>query len=73
MVRAQGCDEVGVVGALTGMVGAAMALETVKWITGAGTPLVGRLHLIDALSGTSRTVGLRRDATCSVCSESRVD
>ena len=70
---AQGCDEVGVVGALTGMVGAAMALETVKWITGAGTPLVGRLHLIDALSGTSRTVGLRRDATCSVCSESRVD
>jgi len=70
---AQACDEVGVVGALTGMVGSAMALETVKWITGAGAPLTGRLHLIDALAATSRTVGLRRDATCSVCSVSPTD
>lgn len=70
---AQACDEIGVVGALTGMVGSAMALEVVKWITGAGTPLVGRLLLMDALSGTMRTIGLRKDTSCSVCGERGVD
>lgn len=64
---AEACDEVGVVGALTGMTGTAMAMETVKLITGAGRPLIGRVLLIDGLSGESRTVTLRRDAACPVC------
>lgn len=64
---AQACDEVGVVGALTGIVGATMALEVVKLVTGAGTALEGRLLLIDGLSGAQRTVRLKKDATCSVC------
>lgn len=66
--QAQACDEVGVVGALTGMVGSAMALEVVKLVTGAGQPLIGRLGIIDALAGCSRTVKLRPDAECQVCS-----
>ena len=64
---AQACDEVGVVGALTGIVGSSMALEVVKLVTGAGTRLVGRLLLIDGLAGTPRTVGLKKDATCRDC------
>ncbi|MEH6693697.1 MAG: HesA/MoeB/ThiF family protein [Hyphomonas sp.] len=70
---AEACDEVGVVGAMTGMVGAAMALEVVKLVTGAGVPLVGRLLLMDGLSGTHRIVGLKPDRTCSTCGRTRAD
>ena len=41
------CSEAGVLGALTGMIGAMMALEVMREIVGFGTDLVGRLLLID--------------------------
>jgi molybdopterin/thiamine biosynthesis adenylyltransferase len=65
---AEACDEVGVVGAITGMTGSAMALEAVKLITGAGDPLIGRILLIDGLRSEMRSVHLRRDSQCPVCS-----
>jgi molybdopterin/thiamine biosynthesis adenylyltransferase len=61
------CALVGVVGPLTGFIGARMALETVKEITGAGQSLAGKLWLFDGLSGDSRTVGLKADPQCVVC------
>ncbi|MFN3212785.1 MAG: HesA/MoeB/ThiF family protein [Henriciella sp.] len=64
---AEACDDVGVVGALTGMVGTRMALEAIKLITGAGKPLIGRLLIIDGLSGESRLLKLRPNPDCSVC------
>lgn len=42
------CAEAGVLGALTGLVGSIMALETIRAIVGFGEPLIGRLLLIDA-------------------------
>ncbi len=44
------CTEAGVLGALTGMLGAMMALEVTREIVGFGEGLVGRLVLIDTLS-----------------------
>lgn len=44
------CEEAGVLGALTGVVGAMMALEVVREIVGFGEGLVGRLVLLDARS-----------------------
>lgn len=44
------CEEAGVLGALTGIVGAMMALEVVREIVGFGDGLVGRLLLFDARS-----------------------
>ena len=44
------CSEAGVLGALTGIVGAMMALEAMREIIGFGEGLVGRLVLFDALS-----------------------
>ncbi len=44
------CVEAGVLGALTGVLGAMMALEVIREIVGFGEGLVGRLVLIDALS-----------------------
>ena len=41
------CAEAGVLGALTGVLGAMMALEVVREITGIGESLVGRLLLVD--------------------------
>lgn len=64
---AETCARVGVVGALTGVIGSMAALEAIKLITGAGEPLTGRLMLYDGLAGTSRTVGVAADPACPVC------
>ena len=44
------CAEAGVLGVLTGIMGTLQAMETVKVLTGAGEPLVGRLLMFDALA-----------------------
>jgi len=41
------CEMVGVIGAVTGVIGTLMAMETIKLVTGIGTPLTGRLLLYD--------------------------
>jgi len=41
------CEAVGVLGALTGVIGTLMAMEAIKLITGIGEPLIGRLLLYD--------------------------
>ena len=64
---AETCAAVGVIGALAGVVGSLMALEAVKVITGAGEALVGRLLILDALSGEARTVRIGADPLCPVC------
>jgi molybdopterin/thiamine biosynthesis adenylyltransferase len=61
------CAAVGVVGPLTGVIGARLALEAVKEIAGAGDSLAGRLWLFDGLSGDSRMVKLAADPGCAVC------
>lgn len=61
------CAEGGVLGVLPGLVGTIQATEAIKLITGAGTPLVGRLLLVDALHWRQRVVRLRRDPACPAC------
>lgn len=41
------CEAVGVLGAVTGVIGTLMAMEAIKLITGAGDVLAGRLMLYD--------------------------
>ncbi len=41
------CEVVGVLGAITGVIGGLMAMEAIKLTVGLGTPLVGRLLLYD--------------------------
>lgn len=68
---AETCSAVGVVGALAGVIGAMMALEAIKIITGAGEPLLGRLLIYDALDGETRTVRIGVDPGCPVCGAAR--
>ena len=52
------CAEAGVLGVLPGVIGSIQATETIKLITGAGEPLIGRLLLFDALAMTFRQLRL---------------
>jgi adenylyltransferase/sulfurtransferase len=63
------CAEAGVLGVLPGIVGSLQALEAIKWLTGIGTPAVGRLMLFDGLRLTVREIALRRDPACAVCGD----
>lgn len=65
--NAETCAQVGIVGALTGVIGSIMAIEAIKEIAGAGRGLAGRLLLYDGLDATSRTIALPRDPLCPVC------
>lgn len=64
---AETCARVGVVGALTGVIGSMMALEAIKLIAQAGEPLIGRVMFFDGLRGDARTSALPRDPACPVC------
>lgn len=64
---APSCAEAGVVGPLPGVVGSMMALEAIKLIADAGTPLRGEMILYDGLYGESRKIALSRRPDCPVC------
>lgn len=65
------CSTVGVVGAMVGVIGSLQALEAVKYITGAGELLLGKLFIIDGLTMKMRTVEFGRRKSCMVCGENR--
>lgn len=44
------CAEIGVLGALAGVMGSLMALEVIRAVTGFGEPLVGKILLVDAMT-----------------------
>jgi adenylyltransferase/sulfurtransferase len=62
-----GCGEAGVLGALCGVIGSLQALETVKLVTGIGTPLRGSLLTYNALHQQFQTLQLPRDPGCPLC------
>lgn len=66
---AETCAQVGIVGALTGVIGAMMAIEAIKEITQAGNSLTGRVLLYDGLAATARTVALKPDPACPICGD----
>jgi molybdopterin/thiamine biosynthesis adenylyltransferase/rhodanese-related sulfurtransferase/molybdopterin converting factor small subunit len=65
------CAEGGVLGVLPGIIGCIQALETIKWIIGAGDSLIGRLLLFDALKLRFRELELRKDPSCPICGDNR--
>ena len=64
------CADTGIIGALTGVIGAMMALEVIREITGFGDSLAGRLLLYDAMGARMRTVRLPKDPSCPGCGSS---
>jgi len=63
------CAEGGVLGILPGLVGVIQATEVIKLILGKGTPLIGRLLLVDSLNMKFRELKLRKNRECPVCGD----
>jgi adenylyltransferase/sulfurtransferase len=64
----QTCEEAGIIGAATGVIGSVQAEEAIKVVLGVGTPLSGRIFQHDGLLGETRTTPFPRDPDCPVCS-----
>lgn len=61
------CAEMGVFGAVAGILGAIHATEALKYILGTGELLTDRLLRFDAQGMTFRTVHFQRNPGCPVC------
>jgi adenylyltransferase/sulfurtransferase len=59
--EAEDCATLGIIGALTGIIGSLQAIEVIKEITGAGESLAGHMLIYDGLAGTARRVKLNWD------------
>ena len=64
------CAEAGVAAPLPGVIGSMMAMEALKYLTGAGDPLRGRLMIFDALYAETRVIGAKKRPDCPVCGSS---
>ena len=63
------CAEGGVLGVLPGIIATIQATEAIKWLTGAGSTLCGRLLLYDALRMEFNEFQLKKDPSCPVCGD----
>lgn len=62
------CRQVGIIGAMAGVIGSLQAMEVLKYLLGAGELLTGRLLTYDALKMEFRTVELPKHVPdCPVC------
>lgn len=57
-----------VFGAVSGLAGCLGAMEVIKLLTGLGEPLLGRLLVCDLRSMAFRTLKVKRDPHCPMCS-----
>lgn len=64
------CRQVGIIGAMAGVIGSLQAMEAMKYLLGAGELLTGRLMIYDALKMEFRTVKLPEKVSgCAVCGD----
>jgi adenylyltransferase/sulfurtransferase len=63
------CAEGGVLGVLCATIGSIQATEAVKLLIGAGSPLIGRLKIYDALEMELKSIKVRKDPSCPICGE----
>lgn len=66
---APSCSDLGILGAVPGVIGTLQAAEAIKYLLGQGKSLVGRLLTYDALTATFFEVTLERDPACPACAQ----
>ena len=59
-----------VLGAVSGMLGCLMAIETIKLLTGYGKPLISQMLMYNTLNMEFKKLSIHRDAHCNVCGNS---
>lgn len=63
------CSTLGVFAPLVGIIGTLQAAEALKLLSGAGTPLTGRLLMLDGRSMAFNEVRIPRNPACPVCGQ----
>ena len=61
------CATMGVFAPLVGIIGSMQAAETLKLLSGAGKPAIGRLQMLDARDMTWNDIRIPRNPDCMVC------
>jgi len=61
--------EVGILGAVAGLIGTIQATECIKYLIGIGTNLNRRLLLFDGLTMMFRRIDVRQDRRCRLCGD----
>ncbi len=61
------CSVTGILAPVVGIIGCIQATEAIKILAGVGTPLFGRLLLLDATTMDWRSLRLPADPACPVC------
>ncbi len=61
------CSEVGVLGAMVGMMGSWAAMEAIRILYPFGDDPAGRLHIVDGLAPSMRSIRLPKDPGCRTC------
>ncbi|PSV97796.1 molybdopterin-synthase adenylyltransferase MoeB [Photobacterium iliopiscarium] len=61
------CVEAGIMSPVVGIVGAVQAMEAIKVATNVGTPLTGKILMLDAMSMSWREMKLMQQPSCPVC------
>lgn len=61
------CASMGVFAPLVGIIGSMQAAEALKLLAGVGSPLVGRLQMLDARRMAWREMSVPRNEACAVC------
>lgn len=62
------CSTAGVIGAMAGVIGSIQALEAIKYISGIGKLLTGRMYVLDGLTMTGRIIEIpNKNIHCKVC------
>lgn len=59
--------QVGILGAVAGMLGTIQATEAVKFLTGIGKLLTNRLLMIDAMTMSFNTITVSKNCNCPIC------
>ncbi len=57
-----------VLGATSGIAGCLAAIESIKLISGIGTPYANKLYRIDTLNFSAYSVSIKRNSNCNCCS-----
>jgi molybdopterin/thiamine biosynthesis adenylyltransferase len=61
------CATMGVFAPLVGIIGSMQAAEALKILSGAGTPMAGRMQMLDGRTMEWTEVRVGRSASCPVC------
>lgn len=63
----KGCNDIGILGAVTGVIGSLMALDAIKLIVDIGEPLKSQALFFDGLKSDFEKITIQKNKACPLC------